>query len=147
MAPQQPGNIPPYHPLNTLLQNKMIKQALQLARKHFKENQNMNKLLPNKYQLGYSKILTHKPNRILKPPSITSITNTGKEMKLRSNKNKEGMKKPWHPREGFQILKQYIQDGCTYAAFTSKVISNKDAFNMLMVIIAQTRLFAHKYQD
>ena len=41
--PQQPGNIPPYHP--TQLQNAMIKEAWAVAKKHFEEYQNMNKTL------------------------------------------------------------------------------------------------------
>ena len=66
---------------------------------------------------------------------------------LKIEQNKEEMKKQWHPRDGFQVRKQRILDGCTYAAFASKPISNDDALNMLMVVIAQTRLFAQEYQN
>ena len=57
------------------------------------------------------------------------------------------MKVQWHPREGFQLLKQRITDGCTYATFAGKPISDKDALNMLLFVIARTILFARDYQE
>ena len=57
------------------------------------------------------------------------------------------MKKAWHPREGFQILKQRIQDGMTYASFAGKPIGSDDALNMMMVVLAKTRLFSREYQE
>ena len=52
------------------------------------------------------------------------------------------MKAEWHPRDGFEVLKQRIKDGMIYASFANKSISANDALNMIMVVITQTRLFA-----
>ena len=40
------------------------------------------------------------------------------------------MKKNWHMKDGFQVLKQRIMDGMIYVAFAGKPISNDDALNM-----------------
>lgn len=61
--------------------------------------------------------------------------------------NKEKMKQIWHPKDGFQVLKQDIADGMMYVVFSGKPIKNKDVLNMLMVAIAHTELFATAYQE
>ena len=57
------------------------------------------------------------------------------------------MKAEWHPRDGFEVLKQRIKDDMMYAAFANKPISTDDALNMMMVVITRTRLFATQYQE
>ena len=57
------------------------------------------------------------------------------------------MKKEWHPRDGFDVLKQRIKDGMMYAAFANKPISTDAALNMMMVVVSRTRLFATQYQE
>ena len=57
------------------------------------------------------------------------------------------MKAEWHPRDGFELLKQRIKDGMMYAAFANKPISPDDALNMIMVVITRTILFTTQYQE
>ena len=57
------------------------------------------------------------------------------------------MKADWHPRDGFEVLKQRIKDGMMYAAFSNKPINSDDALNMMMVVITRTRLFSTQYQE
>ena len=57
------------------------------------------------------------------------------------------MKVEWHPRDGFEVLKQRIRDGMMYPASANKPISPNDALNMIMIVIAQTRLFVTQYQE
>ena len=112
-APRNPGNIPLYHLQNTPLQNKVIKQAWLVAKKYWKEYQNMNKalterfmsLLPTEYQLGYNKILIRDPNRIFEDTLNYFYNEYGQEDEVEIKQNKEKMRKQWHPRYGFQVLK------------------------------------------
>ena len=57
------------------------------------------------------------------------------------------MKAEWHPRDGFEVLKQRIKDGMMYVAFTNKPINTNGALTMMMVIITHTRLFTTQYQE
>ena len=41
------------------------------------------------------------------------------------------MKAEWHPRDGFEVLKQQIKDDMMYAAFANKPISPDNALNMI----------------
>ena len=118
-APGNPGTIPPYHQNDTDLQNEVIKQAFLVAKKHYDEYLNMNKaltnkfmcLLPIKYQQGYNEILTRDPNCIFGEMLNYFYTEYGQEDEVEIEENKEQMKKPWHPRDGFQLLKQQVLDG------------------------------------
>ena len=104
-------------------------------------------ILPVAHQLGYKTILTRDPNRRFERTFNYFFNEFGQEDEVEIEDNKEITKKAWHPREGFQILKQQIQDGMTYASFASKPIGADDALNMLMVVLARTRMFAHEYQE
>ena len=154
-APGNPGTIPPYHQNNTPLQNEVIKQAFLSARKHYEEFISMNRalterfltLIPNEYVAGYNEVLVRDPNRVFGDTLNYFYTEYGQEDEIEIEENKEAMKAPWHPREGFQILKQRITDCCTYATFAGKPISDEDALNVLLVVIARTRLFARDYQE
>ena len=88
--------------------------------------------------------MTHDPSRRFKVTFNHFYNEFGQTDEVEIEDNKENMKKPWHPREGFQVLKQQIQDGMTYASFASKPIGADDALNM--VVLARTRLFAREYQ-
>ena len=96
---------------------------------------------------GYNEVLVRDPNRIFGETLNYFYTEYGQEDEMEIEENKDTMKQQWHPRDGFQLLKQRIMDGCTYATFAGEPISDKDALNMLMVVIAQTRLFAQEYQE
>ena len=150
-----PGTIPPYHQNNTPLQNEVIKQAFLSARKHYEEFISMNRalterfltLIPSEYVAGYNEVLVRDPNRIFGETLNYFYTEYGQEDELEIEENKDQMKVPWHPRDGFQLLKQRITDGCTYATFAGKPTSNNDALNMLLFVLLQTRMFARDYQE
>ena len=71
----------------------------------------------------------------------------GQEDEIEIENNKDKMKAEWHPREGFEVLKQRIKDGMMYAAFANKPICPDDALSMMMVVITRARLFATQYQE
>ena len=77
-------------------------------------------MLPNAHQLGYTKVMTRKPNCRFEDTFAYFYTESDQEDEVEIKTNKEDMKKTWHPSKGFQALKQCIQDGCTYAVFTGK---------------------------
>ena len=112
--PIQPGNTPLYHPQITQIQNSLIREAWQVATKHFEEYQNTNKaltecfmsMLLNEYQLGYTKILTREHNHIFKIIFNYFYNKFGQEDGIEIEQNKEGTKETWHTRERSQILKQ-----------------------------------------
>ena len=104
-------------------------------------------MLPSAHQLRYAEVMTRKPNPRFKDTFAHFYTEFDQKGGVEVETNKEDMKKAWHPSKWFQVPKQRIQDGCTYAAFISKQISNKDALNMLTVVITRTSLFAREYKD
>ena len=150
--PIQPGTVPPYQQGMTPVQTQFIKDAWGATKKFYEEDQNMNEalterflsILPVPHQLGYQAILTRDPNKKFEATFNHFFNEFGQEDEVEIEDNKETMKKAWHPREGFQILKQRIQDGMTYASFASKPIGANDALNMLMVVLARTRMFARE---
>ena len=58
-------------------------------------------LIPSEYQQGYNKMLTRDPNRIFGETLNYFYTEYRQEEELEMEENKEAMKKPWHPRDGF----------------------------------------------
>ena len=104
-------------------------------------------MMPLEHQLGYAEIMTRNCNCWFQDTQNHVYTDVGNLDKVEVKSNKEDTKKPWHPSEGFQILKQRILDGCMYAAFAGQPITNEDTLNMLTVVIARTRLFGREYQD
>ena len=153
-TPPQPSTNPPYMNTNSL-QNQVIKDEWSVAKKYFEEDQNMNKalterfltLIPNEHSLGYSEILTRDPNRKFVTTSVYFYSEFGQEDKVEIEENKDEMKAPWHPKEGFQVLRQRITDGMLYASFAGKPINNEDSLNMVMVVVTRTRMFPAAYQE
>ena len=77
-------------------------------------------LLPAEYQIGYNKILTNNLKRIFEVTLNHFYNKYGQEDKVEIEENKETMKKQWHPREAFQVLKQQISDGHCIHHFIKK---------------------------
>ena len=85
-----------------------------LAKKHYEEYLHMKKaltecflsLIPSEYQQGYNEMLTRDPNLIFGETLNYFYTEYGQEDKVEIEENKEAIKKHWHPRNGFQFLKQ-----------------------------------------
>ena len=153
--PVNPGAIPPYQAGMPPAQIQLIKDAWNAAKKYHEEHQHMNKalterfmtILPREHQLGYQAILTRNPNRPFKDTFDYFFNEFATQDEVEIEDNKDEMKKPWKISEGFQVLKQRIQDGLTYAAFAGKPIGADDVLNMMMVVLAHTQLFAREYQD
>ena len=95
----------------------------------------------------YKDILVGDPNRRFEDTFGYFYDNYGQEDEIEIENNKDKMKAEWHPRDGFEVLKQRIKDGMMYASFANKSISTDDALNMMMVVITRTRLFATQYQE
>ena len=154
-SPIHPGTVPPYQPNMTPAQTQFVKDAWGAGKKFHEEDQHMNKalterflsLLPGPHKRGYATIMTRNPNQRFEGTFNHFFNEFGLEDELEIEDNRDIMKGKWHPSEGFQILKQRIQDGMTYAAFASKPIGADDALNMMMVVIARTKLFAREYQE
>ena len=133
----------------------MIKDHWAVSKKYFEEDQNMNKalterfleLMPAAQRQGYKDILIGDPNRRFEDTFAYFYDNYGQEDEIEIENNKDKMKAEWHPRDGFEVLKQRIKDGMMYAAFSNKPISSDDALNMMMVVITRTRLFSTQYQE
>ena len=65
----------------------------------------------------------------------------GNEDKIELEENKDKMKVNWYSKDWFQLLKQRIMNGMMYNAFAGKPTRNKDALNMVMVIVvARTKV-------
>ena len=103
--------------------------------------------MPAAQRQGYKDILVGDPNRRFETTFAYFYDNYGQEDEIEIENNKDKMKAEWHPRSGFEVLKQRIKDGMMYAAFTNKLISPDDALNMMMVVITCTRIFATQYQE
>merc|ERR1711966_614056 len=109
--------------------------------KVFEEDQNMNKALTERFlelapaaqRQGYKNILVGDPNRRFETTFAYFYDIYGKEDEIEFENNKDKMKADWHPRNGFEVLKQRIKDSMMYAAFANKSISPDDALNMMMV--------------
>ena len=152
--PQRPGTNPAYVQGNAI-QNQMIKDNWAVCKKYYEEDQNMNKalterfldLVPAAQRQGYKDILIGDPNRRFEDTFAYFYDNYGQEDEIEIENNKDKMKADWHPRDGFEVLKQRIKDGMMYAAFSNKPISSDDALNMMMVVITRTRLFSTQYQE
>ena len=152
--PVRPGKNPQYIDGNPV-QNQMIKDIWAVNKKYFEEDQNMNKaltecfleLMPAAQRQGYKDILVGDPNRRFETTFAYFYDNYVQEDEIEIENNKDKMKAEWHPRDGFEVLKQRIKDGMMYAAFANKPISPNDALNMMMVVITRTRLFATQYQE
>ena len=152
--PVHPGTNPGYID-GSVIENQMIKDQWAINKKYFEEDQNMNKalterflqLVPAAQRQGYKDILVGDPNRRFETTFAYFYDNYGQEDEIEIENNKDKMKADWHPRDGFEVLKQRIKDGMMYAAFANKSISPDDALNMMMVVITRTRLFATQYQE
>ena len=154
-TPTQPSTNPPYVNTTNGLQNQVIKDDWSVAKKYYEEDQNMNKalterflaLIPNEYSMEYAEVLTRDPNRKFVATFVHFYSEFGQEDEVEIEANKDEMKAPWHPREGFQVLKRRVTDGMLFASFAGKPISNEDALNMVMVVITRTRMFPAAYQE
>ena len=137
------------------VQTQLIKDAWGASKKFHEEHRNMNKalterfitLLPCHHQLGYQAILACNPNRPFKETFDYFFAEFGMQDEVEIEDNKDEMKKAWSPNKGFQVLKQRIQDGLTYTAFAGKPIGADDTLNMMMVVLARTKLLASEYRD
>ena len=133
----------------------MIKDPWAVCKKYFEEDQSMNKalterfleLMPAAQRQGYKDILIGDPNRRFEDTFAYFYDNYGQEDEIKIENNKGKMKAEWHPRDGFEVLKQRIKDGMMYAAFSNKPISSDNALNMMMAVITRTRLFSTQYQE
>ena len=103
--------------------------------------------MPPERQQGYAEVMTRKSNRRFENTCPHFHTENDHLDEVEVEQNKDGTKTPWHLSKGFQVLKQRIQDSCTYVAFVGKPISNKDALNMFTIVITITRLFMREHQD
>ena len=101
--------------------------------------------MPSAQRQGYKEILVGDPNHRFEATFAYFYDEFGQEDEIEIENNKDKVKAEWHPRDRFEVLKQRIKDGMMYASFANKPISADDALNMMMVVIARTRVFATQY--
>ena len=60
---------------------------------------------PIEHRQGYRGILISDPNRRFEETGMYFYSEFGQEDEIEINENKDQMKKNWHPKDGFQVLK------------------------------------------
>ena len=97
----------------------MFKDQWAVNKKYVEEEQNMNKaltkhflqLMPVTQHQGYKDILVRDPKRRFEATFAYFCGEFVQEIEIEIENNKDKMKAEWHPRDGFEALKQRIKDG------------------------------------
>ena len=55
--------------------------------------------------------------------------------------NRDGMKAPWNPRSGSQVLKARFMDAIAVSSFAEAPVSPNDVLDMLLAVILVTGVF------
>ena len=61
--------------------------------------------------------------------------------------NRDGMKAPWNPQSGFQVLKSRFMDATAVASFAEAPISPNNVLNMLLAVILATGVSQLEYSE
>ena len=61
--------------------------------------------------------------------------------------NRDGMKAPWNPATGFQVMKARFMDAIAIASFADAPIIANDVLNMLLAVILATSVFQLEYTE
>ena len=154
-APANPGLAPRYGNVDSPLAIINAKDTYNIGNKNFQEDANMNRALTERFlslfstehSQAYYTLLMGDPGRRFGQTFTYFYDLFGTRDEREIEQNRDGMKAPWNPQSGFQVLKARFMDAIAIASFADAPIITTDVLNMLLAVILATGVFQLEYTE
>ena len=150
---ENPGLTPDYGTVGIPLNRATVRGRYNNKNKNFQEDVNMNRALTERFlslfatehSQAYYTLLMGDPGRRFGQTFTYFYDLFGTRDEREIELNRDGMKAPWNPQTGFQVLKARFMDAIAVASFAKAPISPNDVLNMLLAVILATGVFQLEY--
>jgi hypothetical protein len=152
---QHPGDSPSYDAMVSEMDNKTTADLWAKDMKDSVESNHMNKALCERFlslfsiaqRKSYSNTLIKDPSRSFGETFEIFHKKFGKRDEVKIEANKDGMKAHWSVADGWDVLKDRLDNGIAFAAFANAAIDNGVVMNMLLAVIVKTKQFEREYEE